>query len=146
MEAYHWWLIVAFVLTICEIFTSGFFVFCFAVGCIVAAIVAVFGMGVNAQIFTLIAVTIACFFLVRPFMLKLMSRKGGEVATNADAVLGRTASVTEEINYPKGTGRVQIDGDDWKAVSAEKNIIAIGEKVVVTNRDSIVLTVKKIEA
>ena len=40
------------------------------------------------------------------------------------------------------SGRVAIDGDDWKAVSEEGILIEKGKEVVVVAIDSIVLTVK----
>ena len=66
-----------------------------------------------------------------------------EVLTNADALIGRQAIVTEEINPDKNTGRVKIDGDDWKAEASE--VLAVGEKVEVVSRDSIILKVKSLK-
>ena len=80
---------------------------------------------------------------VRPFVVKFLLKQKYEVLTNADALVGRQAIVTEEINPDKNTGRVKIDGDDWKAEAAE--FIAVGEKVEVVSRDSIILNVKPIK-
>ena len=51
--------------------------------------------------------------------------------------------VSEEINPQTGTGRVAIDGDDWKAESDDDQLIEKGTRVVVVSRESIILTVKK---
>ena len=59
-------------------------------------------------------------------------------ASNADALLGRTGRVTEEIKTTK-SGYVQIDGDMWKAVSQKD--IAVGETVRVIGRESTIITV-----
>ena len=44
----------------------------------------------------------------------------------------------------ENSGRVAIDGDDWKAVADDKNeIIEKGQKVIVTGVDSVILKVRK---
>ena len=50
--------------------------------------------------------------------------------------------MTETIQE-KGFGRVAIDGDDWKAVSADETEIPIGTRVKVVNRESIIISVVK---
>ena len=44
-----------------------------------------------------------------------------------------------------GSGRVAIDGDDWKAVSADGMAIGKGEKVKVVGRESIIITVERVD-
>ena len=83
------------------------------------------------------------FVFIRPIIVKFLLKKKDEVLTNADAIIGRVAIVTEEIDMVKNTGRVKLDGDDWKAESSE--IIAVGEKVEIVSRDSIILSVKPIK-
>ena len=94
------------------------------------------------QLVWFIVGTIASFLIVRPLLRKLS--KVDEVPTNADALIGRKATVSEEINPQAGTGRVAIDGDDWKAESEGDELIEKGAKVVVVSRESIILTVKKL--
>jgi membrane protein implicated in regulation of membrane protease activity len=61
-------------------------------------------------------------------------------ASNADALLGRTGRVTEEIKAGN-SGYVQIDGDMWKAVSQSDCDIPVGETVRVIGRESTIITV-----
>ena len=63
---------------------------------------------------------------------------------NADAVIGRKAVVTEDINHAAGTGRVRIDGDDWKAVSATDAVIKKGTEVKVIDRESLIVKVSSL--
>ncbi|NCC98806.1 MAG: NfeD family protein [Bacteroidia bacterium] len=142
MEPYHYWLIAAILLTILEIFTATFSVFCFAIGCIFAVISALCGLNFNWQVLSLIIGTVLGFVLVRPFALKFLNKKKN-IATNADALIGRIAVVSETIEASKGTGRVMVDGDDWKAITSDNEIIEKGDKVKIVGRDSIILTVKK---
>lgn len=54
------------------------------------------------------------------------------VGTNSELEVGKTASVIEEVDHDKGTGRVRLNGVDWSAVSADGNdIIPAGTVVTV---------------
>ena len=59
---------------------------------------------------------------------------------NADAIIGRTGSVSQAI-AANGYGRVALDGDDWKAQSADGQPIAAGTRVRIVGRESIIVTV-----
>ena len=134
------WLILALVLIVIEMFTAGFAVICFGIGCLFAAIPAALDLHIAWSITVAIVVSLLCFVLVRPFVLKFLSR-GKELATNADAIIGRIGVVSETIDAETNTGRVAIDGDDWKAECRTTNIINKGEKVKVVSRESLILTV-----
>ncbi|MBQ1964676.1 MAG: NfeD family protein [Tidjanibacter sp.] len=141
MEVWHYWALAAIILIVGEILTSGFALICFAVGAIFGAVGAAAALSIEWQIGLFAIGTVVAFLAIRPLLLKLSQKD--EIATNADALIGRIAKVSEEINPAEGTGRVAIDGDDWKAESEDDQIIEKGAKVVVTHRESIILTVKK---
>ena len=61
--------------------------------------------------------------------------------SNADALLGRHGKVVETIQAG-GFGRVQIDGDIWKAETKGDADIPEGSNVVVVDRASTIITVK----
>ena len=143
LELWHIWALVALFFVILEIFTSGFAVMCFSFGAIGSAICAACGLSMLWQLIVFAVVTALAFVFVRPLVIKMFF-KGNEVKTNADAIIGRKARVSERIDNAANTGRVAIDGDDWKAVSADGQTIEIGETVEIISRDSIILTVKKI--
>ena len=142
MEIWHYWAIAALLLVVGEIFTSTFALICLAIGAAAAAVAAAVGCILEMQLVWFIVGTIASFLIVRPLLRRLS--KVDEVPTNADALIGRRATVSEEINPQAGTGRVAIDGDDWKAESENDEPIEKGAKVVVVSRESIILTVKKL--
>lgn len=144
MVAYQIWLIVAIVLVIIELLTAGFGVICFAVGALFSALAAF--LGVDSLVWQLLIFAVAsvlCFIFLRPVVLRLLDKKSKDVKTNADALIGKTAMVSETIDSSANQGRVAVDGDDWKAVSADGSVINKGEKVEIVSRDSIILTVKK---
>lgn len=142
MQAYQIWLIIAILLVILEICTAAFGSICFAIGAAVAAIAAGLGAGLTWQILIFVVVSMLTFIFLRPFMLKFLDRKSKDVKTNADALVGKQAVVSERIDAAQHTGRVAVDGDDWKAVSEDGSVIEKGTPVEIVKLDSIILTVK----
>ena len=145
MEVYQIWLIVAIVLVIIEIATAGFGVICFAIGAGFAALAAVLGVE-NAvwQIVIFAAVSFLTFLFLSPIAMRFLEKKSKDVKTNAEAIVGRKGVVSERIDATQHTGRVAIDGDDWKAVSEDGSVIEQGQTVEIVKLDSIIVTVKPI--
>jgi membrane protein implicated in regulation of membrane protease activity len=83
------------------------------------------------------------FVLVRPVLLNVFQNKKKEVLTNVDALIGKQAIVSEEIKPVVG-GRVKVDGDDWKAVTADGSSVEAGKVVRILKVDSVILTVEAI--
>lgn len=146
MAAYQIWLIVAIVLVIVEICTAAFGSICFAIGAGFSALAAGLGAGLTWQIVIFAVVSLLTFIFLRPFILKFMDRKSKDVKTNADALVGRKAIVSERIDASQLTGRVAVDGDDWKAVSEDGSVIEKGTTVEIVKLDSIILTVKTLNS
>lgn len=144
MDYYQIWLIAAIILVILELFTAGFGIICFAIGALFSALTDLLGAGLIWQLLVFAVVSVLTFIFLRPVLIKLLERKTDEVKTNADALIGKVAVVSETIDAQQNTGRVAVDGDDWKAVTADGTIINKGEKVEIVNRDSIILTVTPI--
>ena len=144
MALYQIWLIVAIVLVIVEICTAAFGSICFAIGAAFSALAAGLGANLTWQIVIFAVVSLLTFIFLRPFVLKFMDRKSKDVKTNADALIGRKAVVSERIDAAQLTGRVAVDGDDWKAVSENGEVIEKGTQVEIVKRDSIILTVKSV--
>jgi len=142
MVAYQIWLIVAIVLVIIELLTAGFGVICFAVGAGFSALAAGLGVGLTWQILIFVVVSLLTFIFLRPIALRFLNKKSKDVKTNADALVGRKAVVSERIDASQQSGRVAVDGDDWKAVSEDGSIIEKGTLVEIVKLDSIILTVK----
>ncbi len=143
MQVYQIWLIVAILLIIFEICSATFGAICFAIGAGFSALVAGLGGNITWQIIVFAVVSLLTFIFLRPFMLKFLDRKSKDVKTNADALVGRKAIVSERIDATQHTGRVAVDGDDWKAVSEDGSVIEKGTEVEIVKLDSIILTVKQ---
>ena len=144
LQIWHIWAIVALLCVILEIFTAGFAVICFSFGAAGAAVCAACGLSLAWQIAAFSLFTALAFVLVRPFVIKHFYSKE-EVKTNADAIIGRVGRVSEKIDNHKNTGRVALDGDDWKARALNDELINIGTQVEILSRESIILTVKPVK-
>lgn len=144
MEAWHIWVIVALVFVIVEIFTTGFAVMCISFGCLFGAAVSLFELDVKWQLLAFAVGTVLAFLTVRPLVYKFFYKKGQEVKTNAEALVGRRAIVTERVGDEMHPGRVKVDGDEWKAISLDAEPIEVGDTVEIMAINSIIVTVKKI--
>lgn len=146
MEFEPWlmWAIISLVFIIVEIFTAGFAVICFSIGAAAAAVCAFLDFQLVWQLFAFAVFSAISLIFVRPLVLKFFHKKEKEVKTNADAIIGRKGRVSERIDSTSGTGRVAIDGDDWKAVSSDGQPLETGESVVIESRDGLTLTVSKL--
>jgi len=144
MEVWHIWVIVALLFVIVEIFTTGFAVMCISFGCLFGAAASALEWDVKWQLLAFAVGTVLAFMTVRPLVYKFFYKKGQEVKTNAEALVGRRAIVTERIEGELHPGRVKIDVDDWKAVCESAEPIEVGAAVEVTAINSVILTVKKI--
>ena len=135
------WAAVAVVCLILELTAGDFFIICFSIGAFFAAIAAALGMGIYVQLLTFAVFTLISLFWVRPFAQRYLHKGEDNRVSNADALLGRQGRVVETVKSD-GFGRVQIDGDIWKAVTNEGADIPEGANVRVVGRESTIITVE----
>lgn len=136
------WAVVAIICLILELTAGDFFLICFAIGAVGAAVDAgLLGNGIYAQLFVFVVITLLCLFYVRPLAKRYLRKGEDKRVSNADALLGRQGRVVETIEAG-GFGRVQIDGDIWKAVTRGEADIPEGSNVTVVDRESTIITVK----
>lgn len=141
MTPVYIWLIVALLLFIVELMTSGFAVICLSIGAAGGAIAALITSTIEIQLLTFAVVSLLAIAAVRP-VLKRTFMRGEKIRTNADAMIGRRGVACATIDDDEG--RVMIDGVDWKARSESGERIEKGTKVVVVKMESIILIVKPI--
>jgi len=141
-EIWHIWLLVAVLLFMIEIFMTSFIAVCIGAGALVTGVGAYFGLDVTQQLLLFTGLTLLSLIFIRPFAKKFIFKAKDYVSTNADALLGKKVRVVENVDPTKITGRVEVDGDNWKAVSFDGKTIPKGQLVTIVSYDSIVLTVK----
>jgi membrane protein implicated in regulation of membrane protease activity len=139
------WAVVAVICLILELTAGDFFIICFSIGAFFGAVVAAFGGGFYLQLVTFAVFTLISLFWVRPFAKRYLRKGEDNRVSNADALMGRQGRVVETVKA-NGFGRVQIDGDIWKAVTNEPADIPEGANVRVVGRESTIITVELLKS
>lgn len=138
MEAYVFWLVVALIMAIVEIFSSSLVSLWFVVGALVSFIIALAGGGEVLQLIAFLVVSIVCLVAFRPLILKNRERGMREEAS----MIGKTAVVCESVDNGRLTGRVQTSDDmTWAARSANGAVLPVGCEVYIVGQESVKLIV-----
>ena len=137
------WAVMAVICLILEMTAGDFFIICFSIGAVFAAITALVGGNIYWQLLLFAVFTLISLFWVRPFAQRYLHKGEDNRVSNADALLGRQGRVVELVKAD-GFGRVQIDGDIWKAVTNEAQDIPENANVRVVGRESTIITVETI--
>ena len=136
------WLVIAIIMLVIEVVTTGLATIWFAVGALVAMVMDLCGAPLVAQIGVMAGVSIVCFVLcmiwIKPKLESL--RKKNIQRTNADRLIGRDGIVIVPLNRTEGKGQVKIDGQVWSA-KADTDI-AEGIKVTVKAIEGVKLVVE----
>ena len=136
------WLIIMIIMILVEISVPGLVSIWFAVGALAAYVSALCGAVTAVQVMVFVLVSLVLLFLTRPLAQKYINRRA--LKTNKDAIPGRKAVVTEEINNLAATGKVTIDGLPWTARTAsDEEVIPAGEEVVVEKIEGVKCIVKR---
>jgi membrane protein implicated in regulation of membrane protease activity len=143
MEDWLIWFLAAIALFVAEMFTAGFWLACLAVGAVVAGVAGLIpGLGVATQGITFAAASLLSMVGLRPRLMHYFQLgPGSELRTGVDALLGKTGIVTERIG--PGTGRVKVEGEDWRGASSDATIIEPGTAVTIIQVDGTTLMVEK---
>ena len=122
------WLALLILFVIMEAVTVQLLSTWFAAGALTAMIVNLLGGAVWLQVVVFFTVSIVLLVLLWPMARKHIKAK--VVATNADALVGRVCTVTEEIDPVEG-GRVKVGDVTWSARSEQGKPIKVGAQVKV---------------
>ena len=137
------WLIIAVIMLVIEIVTTGLATLWFAIGAVVAMIMDLCGASVASQFIAMAAISAVCFVVcmiwVRPKLESL--RKKNVQKTNADRLIGREGVVIVPLNATEGKGQVKVDGQIWSAKSGED--YTEGTKVTVKAIEGVKLVVER---
>ena len=123
------WLVLLIIFAASEAVTVGLTSIWFAAGALVALLAALLGGPMWVQITLFLAVSLLCLAAVRPLAKRHLNNKVER--TNADRVIGQTATVTETVDNEAGTGQVNVLGQVWTARSQLGVVIPAGAQVKV---------------
>ncbi len=141
IDPWHIWATIALVCLIFEVFVPGLIFGCLAIGSVGGCVGDFLGYGWEGQTIIASFTSIVAFIFVRPFAMKKWF-SGDGVKTGVDALIGRTAEVTQAVDGSSGFGRCKIDGDDWKMKVKFSDELRVGDKVEIVAVESTILIVK----
>ncbi len=134
------WLGLFLLAVIFEAATVDFVAIWFAVGSVPAFILAIVGAPIWLQVSTFLVITIVLISFTRPYMLKYF--KTNQIKTNAQSVIGKTATVSMVI-LPNEIGAVKLRGQEWSAIASSK--IEVGTEVRILEIEGVKLIVEAIK-
>ena len=129
-EQWRWiWLVATAVFAIGEMATPGsFFLAPFAVGALVASILAFAGVSVGVEWIAFLAVSIATLAALRPVARRL-DLTALDHGVGARRLVGSRATVLQDIPGDAELGMVRVDREMWRAQSTDGSPIAAGTVV-----------------
>lgn len=136
------WLILLVVLALIEIATLGLTTIWFAVGALVATIVAALGGPLWLQIALFLIASILVLIFLRPIAVKFFNKDREK--TNVESLIGMHAVVVSEIDNQNEQGQAKLNGLDWMARSVDEKItIPVGAVVTVLEVRGVKLIVEE---
>ncbi|NIS62778.1 MAG: hypothetical protein GTO13_19385 [Proteobacteria bacterium] len=122
LKDWHIWILVGIGLIIGEIFTVGFLLLWFGIGAFLAAGLALLGVGSMYQMLSFLLISLILIVLSRTIFKQFLFRKGVDISTNIEALIGQEALVMQVIEGQSKWGLVKIGGETWSAISEEGRI------------------------
>ena len=135
------WFIIGLVLFLLELVIPGFFIFFFALGAWVTALVCLIGEpGINLQIVIFAIVSVLSLIGLRKIIQKkFFYNESTESDDVEDEFTGKEAIAVSDFNS-ENKGKVEFKGTTWNAES--KAGIVKGQNVIITSKQSITLIVE----
>ena len=137
-----YWIIIAGLCFVIEIYTIGFFIFWFGIGALFALITSFFTNSLAIQLVVFIISSMLLVILTKP-LLKKFTKNSKSTATNVYSLVGKTGIVMEKIDSVKSLGQVKINGEVWSAIS--NTDLEKDTKVKVIEVNGVKLKVEKID-
>jgi membrane protein implicated in regulation of membrane protease activity len=145
------WLIVAGFFLILEFMTTGFLVFCFSIGALIAMIASFFIKSKVAQAVIFVITSTILLFVGKKIegkkftdTEKIETAVENNIKTNAHSVENKIGKVTVDIEPDESKGQVKIDGEIWSAKSFNDTFISTGTEVIIEKIEGVKVIVKPI--
>ena len=137
------WLAALVVFIVIEAATYALVSVWFAAGALGGLVTAALGGELWLQIAVFVVVSAVVLIALRPLVKKL--RRVKKTPTNADAVIGSVAVVTEAIDNELGRGEVFVQGKKWSARSESGAVIPAEARVKPVRIEGVKLFVEEIK-
>ena len=116
----------------------------FIPGAVVSLILAFLNVPDWIQITVFIVLSVIMLLLAKFVFKKAFRKKSNEATNVVDAVIGKSAVVTEKVSNIDGTGAVKVLGKEWSALSEnERETFELGDVVTVVKIQGVKLVCKK---
>jgi membrane protein implicated in regulation of membrane protease activity len=129
------WLIIAAVFAVVEVTNFAFYAVFLAVGALAAAVAAIAGGGLVAELLAFGGTTIGGLILLRKPMMAMLAPHGRGLVSGAQGLVGKTGTVVKQVHGPHQPGLVHAHGEDWPAISYDDEPHEPGEVVVILELD-----------
>jgi membrane protein implicated in regulation of membrane protease activity len=139
---YIGWMIFGIILLVAEILTPTFFSLWFSIGSFLAGLAAMFSLGLGWQVLIFASSSTFLVLLSRPIAKKL-SKGDSPKKMYIDGMVGSLGRVTVEINPVMEKGMVRIEGEDWRATSANGEIIPVDTVVKIVRLEGTLVYVER---
>ena len=134
------WLGMAIIFTLIEVFTAGLTTIWFAIGSIPMIFLSFLPIPFLYQVLIMLVISIVLLIFSRPFFVKKLN--ANKEKTNVDALIGKTALVTKKITkFEKG--EVKIDGKIWTAKSVSDEDLEEGTECLLQSIEGVTAIVSK---
>lgn len=131
------WLIIAGIFLIIESVTTGFLVFWFSVGALIALVCSFFIESVITQTYIFLITSTILIFATRKFCNKFLNNDAPETI---NTIVGKVGKVTIDIDPINATGQVKIGGETWSATA--ESPISTGAEIIVEKIEGVKAVVK----
>jgi membrane protein implicated in regulation of membrane protease activity len=133
-EDWRWvWIIATAVFAIGEMTSPGsFFMLPFAIGALVATVLAFLEVDVVIEWLVFVGVSLAVLVALRPLAHRL-NRSVDDTGIGARRLLGQAAVVLSDIPAGGDVGLVRVDREEWRAQSTDGSAIPTGTAVRVAD-------------
>ncbi len=140
------WLVAMVIFLVVEMATVSLVSVWFVGGSLAAFLVSFVAHEPWIEVLVFLGVSLVLLFLVRPMAAKFSVNKKDQIHSGAQALVGKRAVVTENIDNLHATGEVQINGQYWGAKTENDDITISKDKVVtVTSVEGVRLIVKELK-
>lgn len=138
------WLVAMIILILIEIVTVGLTTIWFAVGALVATIVAMLGGGLILQLTLFLLVSFGMLLFTRPWAMKYINKK--RIKTNYEGIIGKVVRITQDVDNIAEKGCAVVNGQEWTVRAADERIrIQAGSLAKVVEIKGVKLIVEKYE-
>lgn len=146
MQQYAWilWVAAMVVFAVVEAATVSVVSVWFIGGAAAALVVQLLGGGWIWQIVAFLVASALLLACLRPFVKKYVTPR--KIATNAEALVGKEAVITEEVNNLLGTGALKLEGKTWSVRSHTQQVLPQGCVVKIVKIEGVKLVAEPVYA